>query len=104
MRRSPIGPLIVGGMLVAITAFLVCTYSYTPHKIKYVLSAPPGMIITVLGFCGHPEDTVPVCGPGASSKIVALFFGSFFLFYFMIGAIVSAAIIALTSKSKRMEQ
>jgi hypothetical protein len=104
MRRIQIGPIVIGGILAAIAAFAVCTYEHTPDKLKYVLSAPPGMIVTVLGFCGDSKGAMAGCGPGASSKVVAVFLGTFFLFYFTIGAVVALTINAFSSKSKRMER
>jgi hypothetical protein len=87
--------VIVTGCITAIVLLLFSTYSYAPDKVRYALWVPSMFLHSRLVHCPEDPGLRPHDCPSEMEPDLALLFGSFFVFYFIVGAGIGAAVIAV---------
>lgn len=101
-RASAFKTATITGVVVALIAFAAATYGSIPRKYREPLWLPS--VATALFFVNEcasevsespPQDVVKACFNGA------LFFGTFFVFYFLMGFLVIVATEAIRRKVRK---
>jgi len=90
------------GAAVAFLAFAVGTYQYTSHNVKTVIWFPAAAVHTwVEGHCTPSNPSLPK--PEIAKECVngPILFGSFFLFYFLLGFGAAAAVAAIRRRTRK---
>lgn len=89
------------GVLTAGVLLAFSTYSHAPEKARFVLWVPSMFIHSKLVTCPEDSSLVPQDCPSELEPNFVLLFGSFILLYFILGAGIAAAVIALRRQFRK---
>jgi hypothetical protein len=86
---------IVTGFVTAVLLLAFATYQHAPDKARRALWVPSMIVHAILVRCPENPRLPPNECPSKIPANLAVLFGSFFVFYFMVGAGIGAAVVAV---------